>query len=48
MLILIAAQNNSIIANYIKVKIDNASKNSKGRLYGTKDKTSNHIVSVYS
>ena len=40
--LLIAAQNNAIKANHIKVRIDKMQQNSKRRLCGDRDKT-NHI-----
>ena len=46
--LLIAAQNNAIRTNYIKVKINNAQQNSKCRLCDDKDETINPIVSEWS
>ena len=43
-----AAQNNAIGTNYIKPKIDYAQKNSKCRLCGNNDQTTNHLVSECS
>ena len=42
--LLIAAQNNAIRTNYIKVKTDYTQKNSKYRLCGDRDKTIRHII----
>ena len=41
----IAAQDNAIRTNYIKVRIDKTQQNSKCRLCGDRDKTINHIIS---
>ena len=45
---LIAAQNNNIITNCIKAKIDNKQKNSKRRLCCDRDEIINHVVSECS
>ena len=42
----IAAQNDAIRNNYLKVKIVNTQQNSKCRLCGDRDETFNHIISV--
>ena len=44
----IAAQNNAIRTNYVKVKIYNMQKNSKCILYRDKDETINHTISECS
>ena len=41
---LIAAQNNAIRINYLKVKIDKSQQNSKCRLRSNRDETINHII----
>ena len=46
--ILIAAQNNAIRTNHIKVRIDKTQWNSKWRLCGDRDETINHIISECS
>ena len=46
--LLIAAQNNVIRTNHIKVRIDKMQQNSKCRLYGDQDETINHIISKCS
>ena len=45
--LLIAAQNNSMRTNHIKVRIDKMLQNSKCRLCGDRDETINHIISEY-
>ena len=42
-----AAQNNTIRTNHIKVRIDKTQQNSKCRLCGDRDETINHIISKY-
>ena len=44
----IAAQNNAVITNHIKVRIDKTKQNSKCRLCGDRDETINHIISECS
>ena len=39
-----AAQNNAIKTNHIKVRIDKMQQNSKCRLCGDRDETINHII----
>ena len=46
--LLIAAQDNAIRTNHIKVRIDKTQQNSKCRLCGDKDETINHIISECS
>ena len=46
--LLIAAQNNAIRTNHIKVRIDKTQQNSRFRLYGDIDQTIYHIISEYS
>ena len=41
---LIAAQNNAIRTNHMKARIDKTPQNSKCRLSGDRDKTTNHII----
>ena len=41
--LLIAAQNNAIKTNHIKARIDKTQQNSKCRLCGDRDETTNHI-----
>ena len=43
--LLIVAQNNAIRTNHIKTRIDKTQQNSKCRLCGDKDETTNHIIS---
>ena len=43
--LLIAAQNNAIRTNDIKTRIDKTQQNSKCRLCGNRDETTNHIIS---
>ena len=43
--LLIAAQNNAIRTNHIKARIDKSQQNSKCRLGGGQNETSNHIIS---
>ena len=43
--LLIAAQDNAIRTNHIKVRIDKTQQNSKCRLCGDRDETINHIIS---
>ena len=43
-----AAQNNAIRTNYIKARIDKTQQNSKYRLCGDRDETTNHIISECS
>ena len=45
---LIAAQNNAIRTNHIKVRINKTQQNSKCRLCGDRDETINHIISECS
>ena len=45
---IIAAQNNAIRTNHIKVGIDKTQQNSKCRLCGDRDETINHIISECS
>ena len=42
--LLIAAQDNAIRTNHIKVRIDKTQQNSKCRLCGDRDETINHII----
>lgn len=44
----IAAQNNCIKTNYIKIMIDKSQKNTRFHLCGERDATANHIISEYS
>ena len=46
--LLIAAQDNAIRTNHIKVRIDKMQQNSKCRLCGDRDETINHIISECS
>ena len=46
--LLIAAQDNAIITNHIKARIDKTQQNSKCRLCGDRDETINHIISECS
>ena len=46
--ILTAAQDNAIITNHIKARIDKTQQNSKCRLRGDRDETINHIISECS
>ena len=46
--LLIAAQDNAIRTNHIKVRIDTTQQNSKCRLCGDRDETINHIISKCS
>ena len=46
--LLIAAQNNAIRTNQIKVRMDKTQQNSKCRLCGDKDETINHMISECS
>ena len=46
--LLIAAQNNAIRTNYIKVRIHKTQQNSKCRLCGDRDETINHKITEYS
>ena len=46
--LLIAAQNNAVRTNHIKVRIDKTQQNSKCRLCGDRDETINHIISESS
>ena len=46
--LLIAAQNNAIRTNYIKVRIDKAPQKSKCRLRGDRGETINHLISECS
>ena len=46
--LLIAAQNNAIRTNQIKVRIDKTQQNSKCKLCGDRDETINHIISKCS
>ena len=46
--LLIAAQDNAIRTNHIKVRIDKTQQNSKCRLCGDRDETINHIMSECS
>ena len=43
--LLIAAQNNAIRTNHIKARIDKTQHNSKCKLCGDRDETTNHIIS---
>ena len=43
--LLIAAQNNPISTNYVKIEIDETQQNSKCRLCSNRDETINHIIS---
>ena len=43
-----AAQNNAIRINHIKVKIDKTQQNSKWNLCGDRDETINHMISESS
>ena len=45
---LIAAEDNALRTNHIKVRIDKTQQNSKCRLCGNRDKTTNHIISECS
>ena len=46
--LLIAAQNNAVRTNHIKARIDKTQQNSKCRLCGDRDETTNHIISECS
>ena len=46
--LLMAAQNNAVRTNHIKVRIDKTQRNSKCRLCGDRDETINHIISECS
>ena len=46
--LLIAAQDNAIRTNHIKVRIDKTQQNSKCRLCGDRDETIEHIISKCS
>ena len=46
--LLIAAQNNAVRTNHIKVRIDKMQQNSKCRICSDRDKTINHIISECS
>ena len=46
--LLIAAQNNAVITNHIKARIDKTQPNCKCRLCGDREKTINHIISECS
>ena len=46
--LLIAAQDNAVRTNHIKVRIDKTQQNSKCRLCGDRDETINHIISECS
>ena len=46
--LLIAAQNNAVRTNHIKVRIDKTQQNSKCWLCGDRDETINHIISKCS
>ena len=46
--LLIAAQNNAVITNHIKARIDRTQQNSRCRLCGDRDETINHIISECS
>ena len=46
--LLIAAQDNAIRTNHIKVRIDKTQQNSKCKLCGDRDETINHIISECS
>ena len=46
--LLIAAQNNAVRTNNIKVRIDKMQQNGKRRLCGDRDETINHIISEWS
>ena len=46
--LLIAAQNNAIRTNHIKVKIDKAQQNSRCSLCGDRNETINHIINEWS
>ena len=46
--LLIAAQNNAIRTNHIKVQIDKTHQNNKCWLCGDRDETINHIISECS
>ena len=43
-----AAQNNTVITNQIRSRIDNTQQNRKWRLYGDRDETIDHIIGEYS
>ena len=45
---LLIAQNNAIRTNHIKARIDKTQQNSKCRLCGDRDESSNHIISKCS
>ena len=46
--LLIAAQNNAIMINYIKTKIDKTQQNSKCRSCGDREEMINHIINEWS
>ena len=46
--LLIAAQNSAIRTNHIKARIDKTQQNSRGKLYGDRDETTNHIINECS
>ena len=46
--LLIAAQNNAVRTNHIKVRIDKTQQNSKCKLCGDRDETTNYIISECS
>ena len=46
--LLVAAQNNAIMTNHIKVRIDKTQQNSRWGLCGERDETINHIISECS
>ena len=46
--LLIVAQDSAIRTNHIKARIDKTQQNSKGRLWGNRDETINHIISEWS
>ena len=46
--LLIAAQNNAILTNHIKARIDKTLQNSKCRFCCDTDETINHIISEYN
>ena len=46
--LLIAAQNNAIRTDHIKVKIDKTQQNSRCELFGDRDETTNHIINKCS
>ena len=46
--LLIAAQNNTVRTIHIKARIDKTQRNSKCRLCGDRDETTNHIINECS